>query len=388
MPMQKYTLKLDSGLLLSIFTLLAVGLVMVLSASIVVAQHNFGNGFYFFIKQSIFTVAGMIGMLFILYIPTKTWQEVGPIWLILAIVLLMLVLVPGLGTVVNGSRRWIRLGPIAIQVSEMVKLFGVMYMANYLVRHGREARETLKGVLKPIGALMIMGLLMLLEPDFGATVVLFVTALGMMFMGGVRIRWFSTLIILGIMAVAMLVVFSPYRLARLTGFLHPWDNQLDTGYQLTQSLIAFGRGGWFGVGLGNSIQKLFYLPEAHTDFVFAIIAEELGLIGVLVLLSLFALLVWRGLSIAKIAHTQRELFDAYLAYGVTFWLGIQVVVNIGVNIGLLPTKGLTLPFISYGGSSLLVDCLAAALLLRVDYQNKLRGVDKPFVSGGELEKWG
>lgn len=388
MPMQKYTLKLDSGLLLSIFTLLAVGLVMVLSASIVVAQHNFGNVFYFFIKQSIFAVAGMIGMLFILYIPTKTWQEVGPIWLILAIVLLMLVLVPGLGTVVNGSRRWIRLGPIAIQVSEMVKLFGVMYMANYLVRHGREARETLKGVLKPIGALMIMGLLMLLEPDFGATVVLFVTALGMMFMGGVRIRWFSILIILGIMAVAMLVVFSPYRLARLTGFLHPWDNQLDTGYQLTQSLIAFGRGGWFGVGIGNSIQKLFYLPEAHTDFVFAIIAEELGLIGVLVLLSLFALLVWRGLSIAKIAHTQRELFDAYLAYGVTFWLGIQVVVNIGVNIGLLPTKGLTLPFISYGGSSLLVDCLAAALLLRVDYQNKLRGVDKPFVSGGELEKWG
>jgi cell division protein FtsW len=257
-------------------------------------------------------------------------------------------------------------------------------MANYLVRHGNEARQSLKGVVKPMVALASMGLLLLLEPDFGATVVLFVTALGMMFMGGVRIRWFSILIACAVLAVVLLVIFSPYRLARLTGFLHPWDNQLDTGYQLTQSLIAFGRGGIFGVGLGNSIQKLFYLPEAHTDFVFAIIAEELGLIGVLLLLGLFIVLVWRGLSIARIAHLQKEMFDAYLAYGITFWLGMQVVVNIGVNVGLLPTKGLTLPFISYGGSSLVVDCMAAALLLRVDYQNKLRGLDKPYMAGGEL----
>lgn len=369
----KQPLRLDSGLLFAIFTLLGIGLVMVLSSSIVVAQHNNGNCFYFFNKQAIFAIGGIVAMIGVLYVPTRFWEKFGSKWLIIAFVLLVLVLIPGIGVVVNGSRRWIQLGPIAIQVSELVKLCGVMYMSHYLLHYGQSVRAGLEGVIKPMAVLGILGILLLLEPDFGATVVLFTTVIGMMFVAGVQVRWFSLLIVAAAIAVVGLVIFSPYRLARLTGFLHPWDNQLDTGYQLTQALMAFGRGGWFGVGLGNSVQKLFYLPEAHTDFVLAIIAEELGFIGVIVLLALFGLLVWRGLTVARRAHIDKQIFDAYLAYGVTFWLGLQVVVNVGVNIGLLPTKGLTLPFISYGGSSLVVDCIASAMLLRVDYQNKVRG---------------
>ena len=364
------SLRFDSLLLWSVFALLLIGLVMVASSSVAIATHNYHMSSYFLIKQSIFAVFGLGVALSVLAIPTRYWQAMGPLWLMIGIVLLILVLVPGIGRVVNGSRRWIHLGPIAVQVSELVKLCGVMYISGYLVRHGDLARETFLGVIKPIGLLVLMALLLLLQPDFGATVVLFVTVLGIMFMAGVRLRWFFLLIVGALSAGAMLVVFSPYRLARLTGFLHPWKNQFDTGYQLTQSLIAFGRGGWCGVGLGNSIQKLFYLPEAHTDFIFAIIAEELGFIGVMVIILLFAIVVWRGLKIARDAERVGALFDAYVAYGITFWLGLQVIVNIGVSIGLLPTKGLTLPFISYGGSSLVVDLMVIGILLRISFQNK------------------
>lgn len=367
---------LDVYLLVSIGICLMIGMVMVLSASMAVAHHAGLNPFYYFAKQFVYAALGIIFGLGALYTPTKFWEELGPFWLLGGIVLLLLVLVPGIGHVVNGSRRWIRLGPVALQVSELVKLCGIMYVSNYLVRQGAFAREHFIGVMKPIALLGLMAILLLMEPDFGATVVLFVSVLGVMFMAGVRLRWFSLLIGLGVVAVVLLVILSPYRLARLTGFLHPWQNQYDTGYQLTQALIAFGRGGWFGVGLGESLQKLFYLPEAHTDFIAAILAEELGLIGILFVLGLFVTMVWRGLMIAKQAHLLDRLFAAYIAYGITFWMAMQVLVNIGVNIGLLPTKGLTLPFISYGGSSLVIDLVVMAMLLRIDLENKV--ACKPF----------
>ncbi len=363
--------KLDYIVIIAFVGLLTVGLVMVTSSSMPVAKYTYGNSFYFIIRQAIFSVIGVVVMLVTLTVPTRYWQNLSQKWLILGVGLLVLVLVPGIGHVVNGSRRWIIFGPIAIQVSEVVKLCAVMYVATYLCRH-QEGVKTLAGLMKPLFALGIMGVLLLLEPDFGATVVIFVTALGMLFMAGARLRWFYLFMILAIAAAVLLVMFSPYRMARFLGFLNPWNDQLGAGYQLSQSLISFGRGGIFGVGLGNSVQKLFYLPEAYTDFILAIIAEELGALGVALVLFLFGLLFWRGLTIGKLAHQQGRLFDAYVSYGLTFWLSMQVLVNTGVNIGLLPTKGLTLPFISYGGSSLVIDCMAVGMILRIDLQNQLR----------------
>jgi len=365
-------IQLDSYLLLSVGTLMLFGLVMVASASMPVAQHNMGNPYYFLIRQMVFAIIAMVGVVAMLRIPINTLQRFGGMWLVLALILLIAVLIPGIGHEVNGSRRWIHIYPIALQVSEAVKLCTVIYIADYLSRHRDAVRNTLMGVVKPLLVLGLLSVLLLLEPDFGAVVVVFITALGMMFMAGVRLRWFYIVMGLAVTAAVLLVLFSPYRLARLTGFLHPWQNQFDTGYQLTQSLMAFGRGGIFGVGLGNSLQKMFYLPEAYTDFILAVIGEELGLIGVLCVLGLFVVVICRGLSIGRRAHKMHHLFVAYMSYGVTFWLGLQVMVNFGVNIGLLPTKGLTLPFISYGGSSLVIDCIAVAILLRCDLENKLQ----------------
>jgi cell division protein FtsW len=365
-------LTLDRPLLCAFFAILLIGLVMVASASMPAAYQHHHHEFYFFIKQFIFSIVSLIAMVVVLQFPNRFWRDLGIVWLIGAFVFLVLVLVPGVGHVVNGSRRWLRLGPVALQVSEFVKLCAVMYMAGYLSRHGEAVRTTLMGVVKPLLVLGLMGVLLLMEPDFGATVVIFVTALGMMFMAGVRVRWFALLIGLAAVACVLLVFLSPYRMARLTGFLHPWATIHTTGYQLTQALIAFGRGGIFGVGLGDSLQKLSYLPEAHTDFILAIFGEELGLIGVLVLLGLFIVVVWRGLKIARAAEALGDLFKAYMAYGITFWLGMQVIVNYGVNLGLLPTKGLTLPFVSYGGTSLLIDAIALAMLLRIDIETKLK----------------
>lgn len=372
-PQKTLPLKLDYVVLVAFIGLLTVGLVMVTSSSMAVGQYNYGSSFYFIIRQAIFAGIGIVALLVCLTIPTKYWQDRGANWLIVGLILLVMVLIPGIGHVVNGSRRWIIFGPVAIQVSEVVKLCAVMYVATYLCRHGDAVRASLEGVLKPIFALGMMGVLLLLEPDFGATVVIFVTALGMLFMAGARLRWFYVLIIAACLAAGALIIFSPYRMARFLGFLHPWNDALATGYQLSQSLIGFGRGGIFGVGLGNSIQKLFYLPEAYTDFVLAVIGEELGAIGVALVLFLFGLLVWRGLNIGKKAHEQNFMFDAFCAYGLTFWMAMQVIVNMGVNLGLLPTKGLTLPFISYGGSSLVIDSIVIGILLRIDLQNQMRG---------------
>jgi cell division protein FtsW len=362
---------LDMKFIFAIMFLLAFGFIMVSSASMVDAKHDYGNAYHFVIRQGIFSILALGVMFTALFIPIDNYYKMGALWLIIAFLLLTAVLIPGIGHVVNGSRRWIPLLVINVQVSEVVKLCGIMYFSSYLVKYGDSARNEFWGVIKPIFILAAMAFLLLLEPDFGASVVMFTAVFGILFMAGVNLKWFGMLLVLGATAATALVIHSPYRLARLTSFSNPWLDPYGTGYQLTQSLIGFARGGWFGLGLGNSIQKLYFLPEEHTDFILAIIAEEFGTIGVFLLLSIYGLLVWRGLQIAKLAHKLDRLFEAYISYGITFWIAFQVIVNVGVNIGVLPTKGLTLPLISYGGSSLLVMSYVLGVMLRIDFENKL-----------------
>ena len=367
----KAPISLDMIFVLAILALLAFGFIMVSSASMVDAQFDYGNPYYFVIRQGIFCIMALCAMLVALFIPIDNYQKMGKFWLIIAFVLLIAVLIPGVGHVVNGSRRWIPLGFINVQVSEVVKLCGIMYFSSYLVKYGDYAKNDFWGVMKPIGLLAVIAVLLLLQPDFGASVVMFTAVFGVMFMAGVNLKWFAMLIVAGGGAATALIIHSPYRLARLTSFSNPWADPYGSGYQLTQSLIGFGRGGWFGLGLGDSIQKLYYLPEEHTDFILSIIAEELGTIGVFALLAIYGVLVWRGLQIAKLAHQLDRLFEAFISYGITFWIAFQVLVNVGVNIGVLPTKGLTLPLISYGGSSLLVMCFVLGIMLRIDFENRL-----------------
>ncbi|WP_342220364.1 putative lipid II flippase FtsW [Rickettsiella endosymbiont of Miltochrista miniata] len=361
----------DRWLLIVIATLLAFGLLMVASTSIVISEHQYGQPFHFFFHQLFYLVLGIAAGIIVVQIKTSYWQQVSLALLVLSIGLLFLVLLPGIGRQVNGSMRWLGFGPFGLQVSEFVKLTMIVYLAGYLLRQEKQVQNQIRGFLKPLMVLAVITFLLLREPDFGAATVILVTSLGMLFLAGVRIWQFIILltgvsIILGVLAIS-----SPYRLARLTTFLNPWANQFDSGYQLTQSLIAFGRGGWVGVGLGESIQKLFYLPEAHTDFLFAVLTEELGLIGGLFMILLFSLLVWRALTIGYCCFNIGQRFSAYLAYGIGLNIALQVMINIGVNTGVLPTKGLTLPLMSYGGSSLLMTCIMLALLLRIDYEYRL-----------------
>ncbi len=361
---------LDLVLIAAVTALWSIGLVMVASASMPVAERLGVGTFYFAIRQGIYLGLGLLLGVLALRVRMAVWERGSLACILLAILLLLSVLLPGIGAEVNGSTRWINLVAFRLQVSEPAKLLALIYMAGYLVRHGDEVRYTGAGFIKPLGLLLVVALLLLLEPDFGATVVLMTTALVMMFMAGVSLWKFGGLIALAGAGFATLAITSPYRLNRLTAFVDPWNDPFNTDFQLTQSLIAIGRGEWFGVGLGASIQKLFYLPEAHTDFVFAVLAEELGLVGILVLLGLYALVVHRAYLIAVAAERGDNLFAAYLAYGIGTWLGVQALINVGVNTGLLPTKGLTLPLLSYGGSSMLVTCVAIALLLRIDYESR------------------
>lgn len=286
---------------------------------------------------------------------------------ITSLFMLFLVLVPGIGHKVNGSIRWIGFGPLTLQVSELAKFSVVLYLAGYLVRRENEIQSRLFGFIKPLALLAVVSFLLLLEPDFGATTVIMVTSLGMLFLARVKLSQFAVLFLIVASALILLALCSPYRLQRITTFLHPWENPFDSGYQLTQSLIAFGRGGFAGVGLGNSVQKLFYLPEAQTDFLFAVLGEETGLIGELIVIVLFVFLVGRALMIGKKAYYLDKSFEAYVAFGFGLWLGLQAMINIGVNSGLLPTKGLTLPLMSYGGNSLLINCVVLAILLRISH---------------------
>ena len=348
--------------------LLTIGLIMVASSSISVADRNFSNPFYYFQRQLIFIAMGVLAAIIIFKIRLVQWEKSGMALLLFALFLLVLVLMPGVGKTVNGSTRWLPLGLINLQVSELVKLFLVIYVAGYLVRHGDAVRSSLVGFLKPMMMVGIAGLLLLLEPDFGATVVIMGTVLGMTFLAGARFTQFIAFVFMFACAAMMLIVTSPYRMQRLTSFANPWADPFDTGFQLTQSLIAIGTGGWFGTGLGGSVQKLFYLPEAHTDFLFAVLSEELGFIGVTIVIALFSALFFRAMKIAAQAEAVGNYFAAYMAYGIGIWLSMQAVINMAVNVGLLPTKGLTLPLMSYGGSSLIVCCMAIGLLLRINYE--------------------
>jgi len=360
----------DKWLLFSIVSLLILGLMMVASSSVMISTKYFNQPFHFLIHQSIYLLLGiMLGMV-VMRVDTRVWERAS-VWLLAAcLILLVLVLIPGLGKVVNGSRRWLAFGPLLIQVSEIAKLAMILYLAGYLVRQETRSQNEFFDFIKPLGILGLVAFLLLMEPDFGATVVISATVMVLLFLGGVRIRYYIGLLVLMCSSLAVLAVTSPYRMRRLTTFLNPWADQFDSGYQLTQSLIAFGRGGWFGTGLGSSVQKLLYLPESHTDFMFAVLAEELGLIGVLFVLCLYSILVVRGLMIGYKSYEQTRFFASYVAYGVTFWIGLQAAINMGVNAGLLPTKGLTLPLLSYGGASLVVNCVVLALLLRIDHENR------------------
>ncbi len=360
----------DSTLLVTVFTLLGLGLVMVASASMSIAERQVGQAFYYVTRQGIYLSLGLLAAWVVMRIDLQIWFTLSSSLLLFGLLLLVLVLIPGIGVSVNGSMRWLRLGPFSLQASEVMKLMMIIYMAGYLVRHYEEVRTQVSGFLKPMLVLSLAAVLLLMEPDLGATVVVVLTALGMMFLADVKLRQFLVLILIVAGAFVVLAVSAPYRLARMTSFLDPWADQFNTGYQLTQALIAFGRGEWFGVGLGAGIQKLFYLPEAHTDFLFAVIAEELGLFGVLFVISLLSALVYRAMQIGREAQALKLQFGAYVAYGIGLWLAVQALISIGVNAGMLPTKGLTLPLMSYGGSSLLITCIAIGLLCRVHYENQ------------------
>lgn len=357
--------ELDQGLLLSTIAIATIGLVMISSASISFAEHSLGDGFYFLKRQVLYMTMGLVVAALFLYMPSRFWYHNAVPLLVVTIILLVAVLIPGIGRRVNGAQRWIPLGPINLQISEVAKFMMILFMASYLERYQRELRERWQSIIRPVLLLIGVAGLLLLEPDFGSMVVVCGTVLAMLFIGGAKLWLFSGLLLTGIAGIASMALISPYRLERLVTFLDPWAHQYDSGYQLTQSLIAFGRGEWFGVGLGNSIQKLFFLPEAHTDFVFSIYAEEFGLIGVAVVLGLFSLLVSRIVHVARKAVRQEDWFAAYSCFGIAIVLAGQAFINIGVTSGLLPTKGLTLPFISYGGSSLLVCCAMVALVLRI-----------------------
>lgn len=361
----------DRWLILIVTLLVGLGLLMVTSASIEISDRQFHQPFYYFYRQLMGLILGVLVGSIIVQFSTELWEKIDSFALAATLLLLALVLFPGIGHAVNGSTRWIGYGPLHIQVSEIAKFVTVIYMAGYLVRNNAALKTNLTAFLKPMGLLAVITLLLLSEPDFGATVVIVTTALGMMFLAGVKLRHFL-FIFLGVLIVfCVLAISEPYRLTRMTSFLNPWANPFNSGYQLTQSLIAFGRGGWFGMGLGKSIQKLFYLPEAHTDFLFAVIAEELGLFGVLIVIGLFIFLSLRIFWIGKQAQLLKRHFAGFVAYGFGLWIAIQFMVSIGVNAGILPTKGLTLPLVSYGGSSMLINCVTIALLLRIDYENRM-----------------
>jgi cell division protein FtsW len=361
----------DRWFIFAFLSIIAIGLLMMTSASIVISDKQMHQPFYFLFKQLIFIALGVLLGSIVMQIEINYWEKLSGYLLLGVMLMLALVLVPGIGHSVNGSARWIGFGPLGFQASELTKFMVVVYMSGYLFRRNAEIQNKLSGFLKPMLVLTVIAILLLREPDFGATVVVTATSLGLMFLAGMRLRHFVALFSLVIGVMAIIAFSAPYRIARMTSFMNPWARPFDTGYQLTQSLIAFGRGGWWGVGLGKSIQKMFYLPEAHTDFLFAVIAEELGLIGMMTVMGLFLLFVTRIFIIGREAQRLDRHFAGFLAYGFGLWIAIQFTVSIGVNSGLLPTKGLTLPLMSYGGSSVLVSCIVIAVLLRIDHENRL-----------------
>jgi cell division protein FtsW len=363
----------DRWLTWAALLLVALGLVMVYSASIATAEagrHTGYNAAYYLMRQSLVLAIALSAAIAVFLVPVRYWQRAAPWLFFLGLVLLALVLVPGLGREVNGARRWFNLPALSVQPSELVKLFAVLYAADYTVRKHAVLRNFKRGLLPMLGVMLLVSWLLLREPDFGALVVIAVTAFGILFLGGMSGRHFAALLAMLAAGFSALVVFSPYRMQRIFGFMDPWSDPFGKGYQLSHALIAFGRGEWLGVGLGASVEKLLYLPEAHTDFLLAVIAEELGLVGVAAVIALFAWIVLRGFAIGRQAALRERHFAALAAQGIGIWIGFQALINMGVNMGLLPTKGLTLPLMSFGGSGMVVNCVALAILLRIDWENR------------------
>lgn len=363
----------DQMLLWITFILLGLGLVMVYSASIAIAEADKAVGHqstYYLIRQTIFIVIGLVAGFVSFQIPVTLWQKMAPYLFLLGLFLLVLVLIPGVGRNVNGSQRWLSLFVINLQPSELMKLFSAMYVADYAVRKAPQMDSIKKGFLPMVAVMVLVGFLLLREPDFGAFAVIAAISISILWLGGINVKIFAALIALLPVAIYFLIWSSPYRLQRVIGFMDPWADPFGKGYQLSHALIAFGRGEWFGVGLGASVEKLLYLPEAHTDFLLAVIAEELGFVGVLTVLGLFVWIVIRAFGIGKEAVANERYFAALLAQGLGVWIGVQGIINIGVNMGVLPTKGLTLPLLSFGGSGILANCIAMAVLLRIDFENR------------------
>ncbi|MEW5943171.1 MAG: putative lipid II flippase FtsW [Pseudomonadota bacterium] len=368
-PMPDY----DRALLWICLLLLGFGLVMVYSASIAIAgggRHTGHQESYFLVRQAVYMGASAALAAMAFQLPMRMWQRMAPYLFLGGAALLVLVLVPGIGREVNGSQRWLSLVVINLQPSEFMKLFVVLYAADYTVRKAAFMDSFTKGFLPMLLVMLLIGGLLLREPDFGAFAVITAIAMGILFLGGVNWKQFAGLIVMLLVGFLLLIWTSPYRMQRIIGFMDPWADPFGKGYQLSHALIAFGRGEWLGVGLGASVEKLFYLPEAHTDFLLAVIAEELGFAGVTVVVLMFAWLTLRAFAIGREAVKQERFFSALAAQGIGIWLAVQSVINMGVNMGLLPTKGLTLPLLSFGGSGIAANCLALAVLLRVDYENR------------------
>ncbi len=366
---------LDAGLLVAVLFLLGLGLVMVTSASMPMADRNFQDPFFFVLRHGMALGLALAFGALCFALPLKIWEAAGPLLMLLGIGLLLLLLVPGVGRTVNGATRWIPLGVLSLQPSEMIKLTSVLYLSGYLVRKQLEVQMSLMGFLRPMVLIGIACALIMLQPDFGTTAVILAASMGLLFLGGVSVLSFVVLGMLVLAGLAALIVTEPYRLTRVTSFLDAFDDPFNTDYQLSQALIAFGRGEWLGVGLGHGIQKQFYLPEAHTDFLLAVIGEEFGLLGVLVVVILFAFITWRAFEIGARARHQGDLFSCYAAHGFGLLVGLQAFINVGVNTGLLPTKGLPLPFMSYGSNALIVALMAMGLLLRIDFELRRKAVE-------------
>ena len=368
--------ELDLTLFWSVVLLLSLGLVMVYSASIAMSEAEKLSGYrmhYYLMRHSVFLVLGIVAAFIAFQIPVALWQRLALPLFVVGGFLLVLVLIPGIGREVNGSRRWISLGFTGMQPSELMKFFVVLYAADYTVRKAAFMHDFKKGFLPMLSVMVFIGAMLLREPDFGALVVITSIAMAVLFLGGLNWRVFAALIVMLATAFVLLIAFSPYRLQRIVGFMDPWADAYGKGYQLSHSLIAFGRGEWLGVGLGGSVEKLFYLPEAHTDFLLAVIGEELGFAGVAVVIALFVALIYRAFMVGREAMMRENYFAALVAQGIGVWLSVQAFINMGVNLGLLPTKGLTLPFLSYGGTGIIVNCVAVAVLLRIDAENRSIG---------------
>lgn len=370
----------DVRMFYGMLILFGIGIIMAASTTVEMAYKDHADALFYIKKQLVFISLGLLSLFLVSRIRLVYWEKLGPLILVVSIALLALVLIPGVGRSVNGSSRWLAIGPVSLQVSEFAKVAMIVYLAGYIVRHGPRVQTKFGAFLNPMVILGVIVVLLLLEPDFGSAVVFVITVFTMLYLGGVRFTPFLLFTAFSFIALVLLAISSPYRLERISSFLDPWADPFDTGFQLTQALIAIGNGGVFGVGIGESVQKLFYLPEAHNDFVFAVLAEEMGLVGVVILLAAYFILIWRCFALGSKAQSLRMNFAQNLAYGCGIWFALQTIISLSVNMGMLPTKGLSLPFLSVGGSNLLATCIALGLLMRVYLeinQQGARRVRKP-----------